>query len=186
MWVFWRKFSIKGPNYADIFLISIDVMYWFCPFDSLSQFRGIYIYIYVESYMDSCGKLFMFSLICAWTNGWVKNQEAGDLRRHRAHYDVPVMLFSKKQPGDAICGHWSGSTLAQVTPFCLIAPRHHLNVDLSSVRSSGIHLSAILQEMPQPSATEVSLKITYLNFCSNISGANELIAALCLPLAKGG
>ena len=24
----------------------------------------------------------MFSLICAWTNGWVNNCEAGDLRRH--------------------------------------------------------------------------------------------------------
>ena len=33
----------------------------------------------------------MFSLICAWINGWVNNDEAGDLRRHRAHYDVSVM-----------------------------------------------------------------------------------------------
>ena len=33
----------------------------------------------------------MFFLICAWTNGWVNNREAGDLRRHRAHYDVTVM-----------------------------------------------------------------------------------------------
>ena len=32
-------------------------------------------------------KALMFSLICAWINGWVKNSEAGDLRRHRAHYD---------------------------------------------------------------------------------------------------
>ena len=38
------------------------------------------------------------------------------------------------------------------------------NVDLSSVRSSGIHLNAILQEMPQPSVTEISLKINYLTF----------------------
>ena len=29
--------------------------------------------------------------ICAWINGWVNNREAGDLRRHRAHYDVNVM-----------------------------------------------------------------------------------------------
>ena len=33
----------------------------------------------------------MFSFICAWINGWVNNREAGDLRRHRAHYDVIVM-----------------------------------------------------------------------------------------------
>ena len=33
----------------------------------------------------------MFSLICARLNGRVNNGEAGDLRRHRAHYDVIVM-----------------------------------------------------------------------------------------------
>ena len=33
----------------------------------------------------------MFSLIFAWINGWVNNREAGDLRRHRGHYDVTVM-----------------------------------------------------------------------------------------------
>ena len=33
----------------------------------------------------------MFSLMCAWINGWVNNGEAGDLSRHRAHYDVTVI-----------------------------------------------------------------------------------------------
>ena len=33
----------------------------------------------------------MFSLICAWINYWVNYREAGDLRRHRVHYDVTVM-----------------------------------------------------------------------------------------------
>ena len=33
----------------------------------------------------------MLSLICAWINDWVNNREAGDLKRHRAHYDVIVM-----------------------------------------------------------------------------------------------
>ena len=35
----------------------------------------------------------MFSLICVCINGWVNNREAGDLRRHRAHYDVIVMAL---------------------------------------------------------------------------------------------
>ena len=34
----------------------------------------------------------MFSLICVWINGSVKNREAGDLRRYRAHYDVNLMM----------------------------------------------------------------------------------------------
>ena len=38
----------------------------------------------------------MYSLIRALTNGWVNNRDAGDLKRHRAHYDVIVMLFSKQ------------------------------------------------------------------------------------------
>ena len=33
----------------------------------------------------------MFSLICTQITGWVNNGEAGDLRRHRAHYDVTIM-----------------------------------------------------------------------------------------------
>ena len=36
----------------------------------------------------------MFSLICTWIDGWVNNHEAGGLRRHRAHYDVIVMIHS--------------------------------------------------------------------------------------------
>ena len=33
----------------------------------------------------------MFSLICVWINSWVNNREAGDLERHRGHYDINVM-----------------------------------------------------------------------------------------------
>ena len=36
----------------------------------------------------------VFSFICAWINGWVNNGEAGDLRRHRANYDVIVISCS--------------------------------------------------------------------------------------------
>ena len=53
----------------------------------------------------------MFSLICACINGWVNNREAGDLRRHYAHYDVIVMCW--------IHFHRSRSILAQVIWWCL-------------------------------------------------------------------
>ena len=32
-----------------------------------------------------------FSLICAWTNFWINNRDAGELRRHHTHYEVTVM-----------------------------------------------------------------------------------------------
>ena len=33
----------------------------------------------------------IFSLVYAWTNAWVNNRGAGDLRRHRVHYNVTAM-----------------------------------------------------------------------------------------------
>ena len=36
----------------------------------------------------------IFSLICVWTNGWANHRDAGDLRRHRVHYDVTVMCWT--------------------------------------------------------------------------------------------
>ena len=41
----------------------------------------------------------MFSLICARINDWVTNREAGDLRRHRGHYDVIVMVLTLSMQG---------------------------------------------------------------------------------------
>ena len=45
-------------------------------------------------------ELWMFSLICVWINGRVNNREAGDLRHHRAHYDLIVMATLNKM---ALC-----------------------------------------------------------------------------------
>ena len=56
---------------------------------------------------QGCGAL-MFSLICALINAWVNNREAGDLRCHRTHYDVTVMMY----PYFALQYHiWPGVTL---------------------------------------------------------------------------
>ena len=43
-----------------------------------------------------------FSLICVWINGWVNNRGAGDLRRHRGHYDVIEMRQSRAKSWTAI------------------------------------------------------------------------------------
>ena len=71
---------------------------------------------------------FMFSLICAWMNGWVNNREAGDLRCHGAHYDVTIMerfhLHSNTwRPGNKM------ANILQTTfsnTFSLVLS-HHLN-----------------------------------------------------------
>ena len=35
----------------------------------------------------------VFFFICAWTNVWVNNRDAGDVRRCRAYYDVTVTTY---------------------------------------------------------------------------------------------
>ena len=54
--------------------------------------RGIHWSLVNSPHKGQRRRALMFSLICARINGWVNNGEAGDLRRHRAHYDVTVML----------------------------------------------------------------------------------------------
>ena len=44
-----------------------------------------------SSHKNQWHGVLMFSLICAWTNGWANNRDASDFRRHGAHYDVTVM-----------------------------------------------------------------------------------------------
>ena len=67
----------------------------------------------------------------------------------------------------------------------LVAWRHqaitwtNVDFDFSSLRNSDIHLMAVSQEMPQPSTTEIILKITCIKFYSNLPGVNELNWELC-------
>ena len=54
--------------------------------------RGIHRSPVNSQHKGQWRRALMFSLICTWIHGWVNNGEAGDLRRHRAHYDVTVMV----------------------------------------------------------------------------------------------
>ena len=74
---------------------------WICIHDDVIKWKHFprywpFVWGIHRSAVDSLQKgqwreTLMLSLICAWTNGWVNNRDAGELRRHRAHYDVIVM-----------------------------------------------------------------------------------------------
>ena len=42
---------------------------------------------------NSDAELWCFHWSAPWINAWVNNREAGDLRRHRSHYDIIAMSF---------------------------------------------------------------------------------------------
>ena len=45
----------------------------------------------------SDAELWCFLWSAPWTNGWVNKRDAGDLRRHGAHYDV-ILMIKKATP----------------------------------------------------------------------------------------
>ena len=87
----WACASIMKWLLHIIFCLHDDVIKWetfprYWPFVG-----GIHLWLMDCPHKSQlCGAL-MFSLICAWTNVWANNRDAGGLRRHRAHYDVTVM-----------------------------------------------------------------------------------------------
>ena len=72
-----------------------DVIKWkhfprHCPF-----VRGIHRSPVNSLHKGQWRGALMLTLICARINGWANNGEAGDLRRHLAHYDVIVMTVGR-------------------------------------------------------------------------------------------
>ena len=70
----------------------------------------------------------------------------------------------------------------------LVAWRHQAitwtNADLSSLRSSDVHMRAISLEISQPSVTKISLKSISLRFYWNLPWANELNVLAPSPIAR--
>ena len=87
----------------------------------------------------------MFSLICAWTNGWVNNREAGDLRRHRAHYDIIVMEIN-----------W-----IRHQQYKERLNRHHNNTNYVELSESGLSKSALIQGRQEPWQLPINSPLTH-------------------------
>ena len=87
--IYWRYSEIKlyyhvshvHMNHDDVIKWKHFLRYW--PFS-----RGIH---------RSLTRISDAFFDLAWINGWVNNSEAGDLRRHRDHYDVIVMWYKPHQ-----------------------------------------------------------------------------------------
>ena len=79
------KLNLLQPTHDDVIKWKHFPRYW--PY-----VWGIHRSQVNSPHQDQWRGALMFSLICAWINGWVNNSEAGDLRRHHAYYDVTVMI----------------------------------------------------------------------------------------------
>ena len=88
---------IQCNGYSVIFTYD-DVIKWkhfprYWPF-----VRGIHRPPVNSPHKGQWRRALMFSLICSLISHWVNIGEAGDLKRHRAHYDVIVMTLNNVIP----------------------------------------------------------------------------------------
>ena len=77
----WKQFTVAVHVYPQ-FTVAVHVYQW----HNVSHNRSS---VNCPHKGQSRGALMSY-LICALTNGWVTIRDAGDLRPHRAHYDVIV------------------------------------------------------------------------------------------------
>ena len=90
----------------------------------------------------------MFSLICARINSWVNNGEAGDLRRHRGHYDVIVMLFQYLKKWDLHHHHHHHNDSRTLSHWSEIMEQWYmLYISLCSYRKYLFHSDKVLTSL---------------------------------------
>ena len=85
---------------------------------------------------------FEVSLICAWLDGWVNNGEAGDLRRHRVHYDVTVMKSYVHTMNSPKTHHTSPLRVSY--GMCCLGSLEKINHKISRVHCSWKTIATIL------------------------------------------
>ena len=94
-WLLINGFLWDSPD--NNFTVEAQATWWRHQMETFSALlalvRGIHRSPVTSPHKDQWRGALMFTLICARINGWVNNREAGDLRRHRAHFDVIVMTI---------------------------------------------------------------------------------------------
>ena len=127
------------PTHDDVIKLKHFTRYW--PF-----VRGIHRSPVNSPHKGQWRGALMFSLICAWINGWVNNGEAADLRRHRTHYDVIVMtLLTLKRKSQVKWPHpkWCWGLLIKYTKLANVGT-------MSTIDTSKVYLIGIISPQLEP------------------------------------
>ena len=85
----------------------------------------------------------MFSLICTWTKGWAITRDGGDLRRHRAHYDITVM-------SSMYCSYprvWRERDAILQSPWCHLVSRMSMHQEQIGYLDMNLYNSFILIQL---------------------------------------
>ena len=128
----WRRHAVSKPRIALIYLLPWDTIKWQDIFGNVALMthtvfshdavikwkhfplhwpfvRGIHRSTVNSPHKGQWRGALIFSLICAWINGWVNNHEVGELRRQWVHYDVIVMRWWSEDMEEYIITYNTGN-----------------------------------------------------------------------------
>ena len=119
----------------------------------------------------------MFSLIFTRINGWVNNRQAGDLRRHLAHYDVTLMFSCD------LAALWMvQSVCPSATPFWQCSD-HHIIMKCSGVIAidkSDAHGGQV--QRSKVKVTEVKTQLNCFRTATPLSLTSQTVMKWCTML----
>ena len=114
----------------------------------------------------SAAELWCFLRSAPGINGWVNNGEAGDLRRHRANYDVTVMIEAF---------HRKTCKSRYIEPFTLVSTRFLKGaITLRFSSSDKVDLIQHIGRAPHSYETKGKVNIMLQNFHNWILRANDI------------
>ena len=155
-------------SYGYIIMIIVDsCMIWF-NFDCIMQLQKNHIILLLMSVAEKVLLLLVISLT-DYCQPW------NNLSVFIYGIFLELMCYTLCQ---------SMSIITPLTHCGLVTPYGDIdlgqnNVDFTSVMSGDSHLREISPEIPGPSIIEMSLKVTYFKWYSNLPGANELMIHIC-------
>ena len=156
----------------DVFISDVEVAWE-------NDFMFIMFYIYYAFLMCQIILILDIVFTCQMSDIWISFPAGEDWSKadpYLLHYALMFSLggFNPSWSSDSICCRRPLSILVQVMVAWQLEAITWTNFDLLSMRSSDNHLTAISQEIPQPSITKISLEITYLKFYLTLPGANAM------------
>ena len=158
---------MERTHHFESFCLHDDVIKWKCFPRYWPFVQGIHRWPVNFPHKGQWRGGLMFSFICAWINAWVNNREAGDLRRHCAHYDVTVMnycnemaRYASHSPINIIKYDFPGIHIDQMTkqPANCYIKRASINNFLNFLLASTINLKLHLWVI------SLTLNCTKVNF----------------------
>ena len=88
-------YNVVLPSLSNSILLEVTQSWWRHQLKTFSVLlvlcEGIHQSPVDSPHKGQWGGALMLFLICVWTNCWANKRDAGDLRRHCAHYDATVI-----------------------------------------------------------------------------------------------